>query len=183
VARSSRRPTFWTAEPLVNSVLVEDADTTLELVPPTELIADREPTLIRVVGHLQIGSTPVDLTTGHVVNLFWGLAIMNVTAGFPSLLTDDGLADERLIYTGLLRSVWTTEPISTTFTDAGVPTGTGGGATNQRGAWEFERFDARAMRRIRDGDSLCLVYFCNTTVGNPTSVDISGFVRALVKER
>jgi hypothetical protein len=182
MARQSRRPTFWAGTGFDDSVLVEDTQTTLELLDPADIESSKEPTLTRIVGHIQIGSTPESATVVTISHLKWALVLMNVSSSFPSLNSEAGWSDERIIYSGFLRSVYILEPFGMISVD-GDTTVAATANINQRGPWEFERFDARAMRRAREGDSLCLAYYLNTVEGNPVSVKLAGFVRALIKER
>lgn len=183
MARTNRRPTFWKASVFADDTVPEGAMDTVQLLDPTDLEAEKEPTLIRIVGALHLGSTPESLTVPHVIALWWALHLGDINAGFPNLSTNAGMEDERIIYSGVLQNIWVTAPISTTFDSSGVPTGTGGGAVPLQGNWDFERFDARSMRKVRDGDGLCLSMYLQVVAGNPTRVNRTGYIRALIKER
>lgn len=176
MARSSRRPTYWTGVALNGTNIIEDTGTAVTLISAGNLEAAGEPTLIRIVGHLQLGSVPADTQSSHALNFWWGLRLAEPTAA--ALEPTANIGSEVWLRYGFLRSVYITE--SEVVWNGSNIVGTDI-AHNQPGSWEYERFDGRAMRKVRDGEALVLEYNCTTLSGNPASVDLNGFVRVLLK--
>lgn len=182
MARSSRRPTFWTGayfdgtttpeDTLASSVVTAAADLTDDM--------DKEPTLVRVFGRLCVGALPEDTLTDTTYNLWLGLTLGSATdAGLPDPRT---FTDDRFLWMGFIRTVWGPHYIPT-FDSAGAIVTSQGLNRAYQGPWEMVDFQSRAMRKARSNDALLLQMYGITTAGNPVSPGIHGFIRALWKAR
>ena len=176
----SRRRTQWldtNGSNIVDDRSITDGDITrLELASPSDISAfGNEPTLIRIVGRIGIGSAPADTTSPHTVNCPFGICLTELNSA-PSPSAANG--DERWLLTGYLRSVYINEPQVYGIVGA---VGVSSVTKNQPGPWEVADFDARAMRKARDGDSLVLCTRASTPTGTPASIKLYGYVRSLWK--
>lgn len=181
MARSSRRPTFWSGAYL-DTTIPEDASGSFVITPAAELEDEqnKEPTLVRTFGRLCVGSQPPDGISLTVTNIWLGLCLLSATdVGIPDPRV---LSDDRFVWTGFVRTVWAFH-YHENFTSAGVGTTVPGTVRAYQGPWEMVDFETRAMRRARTNDALTLVSRSITSTGDPTSISLNGFIRALWKAR
>jgi len=178
MARSSRRPTFWTGSTISNDMVPVGLNS-YEMAADVDLTdeQDREPTLVRTIGRLVIGGTPSSDDSTHVANLFWGITLGSmVDANLPD---PRDLSDDRWIITGFMRWVWYLAyyPVPTIPLVSQIA-----GTRAYQGPWEMQDFESHAMRKARTGDSLILrTHYVDA--GNDTAdrLDLNGSVRALWK--
>jgi len=181
MARANKRLTAWVGRPLneesLGSTNGADGDETL-ITWETLTEHSPEPTLVRTFGRFVVGSTPSSGSTTSVVHVWWALVIAPIDTLIP-LDSNDGQGDERILCSGFLRSVWANED-QATFTSAAAVTWVPR-IRNQQGPWEMSDFESSAMRRIREQDTLRLVYTLGIPEGAVSSVKVSGYVRCLLK--
>lgn len=180
MAHSRRRATVWRGATLDDQAITVDGTSEIELLTANDLEGEEEPTIVRLIGQLQIGSGPASVTASHVVNTWWGIRLGDITASAVDPKANIG--GESYLRMGFLRSVWLTiaKPM---FTSAGAWVSDRLLVENQVGSWEYERWESHAMRRVRQGESLILDVRAESPSGTPNNIVYSGFVRALLKRR
>jgi len=178
LARSSRRPTFWTGSTLDNDTVNVGLNSYELVTGDLEDEQGREPTLVRAFGRLVFGGTPAGDETTHVANIWMGLTLGGI--GDPGLPDPRDLADDRWIWTAFCRWVW----YNAFYPVPGVPPLIAIVAAPRayQGPWEMVDFESHAMRKARSGDSLILrVRAEDSGADTPERIDINGSVRALWK--
>jgi len=180
MARSSRRPTFWSGSYLSNQALTLGGTVSFDLTPAADLTDEqgREPTLVRTFGRWVVGGVPDDSDSTHVADIYWGILLGGIgDSGLPSALD---MADERWITTGYLRWVW----YNAYYPVVAVPPIVVNHPSPRayQGPWEMVDFESHAMRKAREGDSLIMrVTAADAGADTPDRVNIQGYIRALWK--
>jgi len=179
MASRNRRRTQWLGA-AINEEMTE-GDNFIQLLDAGQLTEHaEEPTLIRLFGRLTQGHG-FDVADGFGVIRTWGAIYMgdfsgSAIAGFDG----NGFGDERILACGFLKSAHQFEGVIR-FDSAGLITGNSPALRNQRGPWEMADFESRAMRKVREGDSLIL-QASSFVDGDISNIGLEGFVRALIKE-
>lgn len=183
MARSRRRPTIWRGRTYGSNelTLAENAVSGSEIIGfDYAELREQGGTVIRLLVDLHLNVDPGGIEAGGdqtIVNCWAGIMVAPVSQ--DPINPNDEPGYESWMAFGYMRNRWleVANPVENVSGVIEYPTRIEPfGPEHQR--WQG---DFRSMRKIRDGDSLMLYAYAELAQGNPDAINLTGYVKALIK--